>query len=694
VLYECLTGERAFGGESLTDVLSAIVSDEPGWAALPAGMPAGVRRLLRRCLEKDPRRRLRDVGEARIELEGAREEPESAVAAEPLAQLRRLRLVTGLALALAAALGAVALWALRSSEPAEPAAVRRLSIASDWLSMADNAYQSRQGLDISRDGKLVAFVGKGGIFLRRMDQAGAAPVPGTTGAGVVGMSPDGEWLGFGRGRRLLKAPLGGGMPIEVAEVPGSADQFVSSIAWSRDGNIYFSGNLDGYHALFRVPERGGTPELLLDVSDGQGTRRDMGSLQLIDDARKLLFTVAPGNRLWRPDNAKVVVLDLDSGEETIIADSGGFARYVPSGHLLVAQGDDDFTLEPFDIDRLEATGPRVPYRAGLVGKENGMVAHLAFALDGTLVHEAGGAASAARELTWFGLDGEQSVLSAGSRRFTVARLSDDSDRVAVTVQNDQGRSELWIHDVSRGGLTKLTMDDHDYQYPTWTPDGQSLIYVRSLRGQNARVFRWNVLGGEDPQELMDPGTIWFVPEDVSPDGQHLVGFTWDTETDKHWDLVVVSLEGDPTPQRFAASTGNELEPRFSPDGRWIAYDSDRSGSFEVYLKRFPEQGAAIQVSRGGGRRALWDPRGEKLYFYDGDERALMAVDVVLGPTPGAGMPERVAEIPPELAPGEWDPWGSIAADGRLLVVSKPGGPDSHIDVVLNWFDELRRLAPR
>ncbi|NIV49395.1 MAG: protein kinase, partial [Gammaproteobacteria bacterium] len=185
VLYECLTGTRAFRGDSLTDVLSAIVSDEPGWAALPASVPAGVRRLLRRCLEKDPRRRLRDVGEARIELEDAPREPGTAVAAEPTPQLRRLRLVTGLALVFATALGAVASWALRSREPAGAPPVRRLSIASDLFAVTGVNELSRQRLDISRDGTLVTFVGREGILLRRMDQAGAAAVPGTTGAGAV-----------------------------------------------------------------------------------------------------------------------------------------------------------------------------------------------------------------------------------------------------------------------------------------------------------------------------------------------------------------------------------------------------------------------------------------------------------------------------------------------------------------------------
>lgn len=323
-----------------------------------------------------------------------------------------------------------------------------------------------------------------------------------------------------------------------------------------------------------------------------------------------------------------------------------------------------------------------------------MVAHLAFALDGTMVHEATSVGRAARELTWFGIDGAQTGLNAESRRFTLASLSGDGELVAATVENDQGQSELWLHHVTRGGLTKLTVDDHDYRYPTWTPDG-SLIYLRSLRGQNARIHRWNVLGGEEPRELMDPGTIWYVPADVSPDGRHLVGFMWDTETDKHWDIEVVSLEGDPSPRRFAASTAHEMEPCFSPDGRWIAYDSDRSGSFEVYIKRFPEQGAAIQVSRSGGRRPFWDPRGGKLYFYDGDEKALMAADVVLGPTPTADVPAPLVEIPPELAPGYWESWArSMAADGRLLLISNTGTPASRIDVVLNWFDELRRLAPR
>jgi len=193
---------------------------------------------------------------------------------------------------------------------------------------------------------------------------------------------------------------------------------------------------------------------LTDLTDGKGTRRHIGPVQLIDDARKLLFNVVSGDLLFRPDNAKVVALDLDSGEETVIADPGGFARYVPSGHLLVAHGSDDFSLEPFDIGRLEATGPRVPYRAGLVGKENGMVAHLAFALDGTMVHEAASIGSATRELIWFGMDGEKAALNAEGRSFTLARLSGDRERVVVTVENDQGQSELWLHHVTRGGLTK------------------------------------------------------------------------------------------------------------------------------------------------------------------------------------------------------------------------------------------------
>jgi serine/threonine-protein kinase len=692
VLYEMLSGRTPFDGPTVTDTLGAIIHRELDWETLPVGTPPSVRRLLRRCLAKEPKRRLHSIADTRLELE---EEPEASLTADPNRQMRRLRLVTGLALAIAVVFAAMALWALRPGEPVESAAVRRLSIVSDSLSVAGvrASYHSRQGLDISRDGQRVAFVGKDAIYLRRMDQANAAPIPGTEGAGVVGLSPDGEWLVFGRGGQLIKVPLSGGAPVDVAELAGGSDGAISSIDWSRDGNIYFAGGFDGYQALFRVPERGGRPELLREVSDAQGIRRDMGSLQLIDGDRKLLFTTTRGNQVWHPDSSEVVVLDLDSGEETVVVDSGGFARYIPSGHLLVARGSDDFVLVPFDLDRLEATGTGVPYRAGLIGRGNGMMANLAFSDDGTMIHEVGGADHTAREIVWLGLDGERSASSAGSRRFTTAKLSDDGDRVAVTIANDKGRDELWLHDTERGGLTKLTVDDHDYGYPTWMPDGQSLIYMRVQRGQEARIHRWNVLTGEEPQVLLDPGTVWYVPEDVSPDGLHLIGFVWDQETDKHWDLEVVPLQGEPTPRRFAVSPSHEMYPQFSPDGEWVAYAADRSGTFEIYVKRFPEEGATIQISQGGGERPFWDPRGGKLYYLTDEADALMAVDITLSAPPRVGTPERVVGIPPNLGPDGWAPWGSIAADGRLLLLSDPARSATHLNVVLGWFEELKGLAP-
>jgi serine/threonine protein kinase len=694
VLFEVLTGRRPFHGDTVTDTLAAIVQRDVDWDVLPAATPPPLRRLLRRCLTKDARHRLHSVADARIELEDARQGPGAAGAEGDTRRGGLLRLVPGLVVALV--LGALAGWTFRSSDPVAPTTVKRLSIVSGSPSTAGvsaDAYDRLQALDISRNGELIVFVGKDQIFLRRMDQSNAVPVPGTEGATIVALSPDGEWLGFAHGGRLRRVPLSGGAPVDIAELRGDPDNTINGIAWSRDGTIYFNGGFEGYSALFRVPDRGGTPEFVLDVTDENGVRRDMTSVQLIDEDRKLLFTSTPGDTYSHPDNARVVVLDLDSGEETFVAEPGGFARYIPSGHLLVARGTDDFLLLPFDLERLEATGSGVPLRGDLVAHGRGMMVNFAFADDGTMVYEAGALGSSDHGLVWFDEDDGLSLLTDESRPFRGARLSTDGKYAAVTIGDDQDRGKLWLHDLAQDRLTMLTVDDHDYEYPVWTPDGQSVIYLRSLRGQAPQVHRWNVRAGEPSEVLLDPGTVWYLPEDVSPDGRYLASFIWDPETDTHWDLEVVSLEGDLTRRRFAEGPDDEMFPRFSPDGNWLAYTSDRSGAEEIYIKRFPERGAAIQVSRSGGDRPLWGPRGDTMYYIGEDDGALMKVEIELGAPPRIGTPQRVADLPSGLAPVSWYPWGHVAPDGRLLLVRRPERSVARINIVLNWFDELRRLAP-
>lgn len=675
LLYEMLTGARAFAGELASDIVAKIIECEPDLGALPRGVPRSVERLLRRCLEKDPRRRLRDMGDARLDLVDAIDNPAADAGNYP-GRPAFWRSAPGAAVVAAAAIMAGgAAWLGVRPDTAEPT---RPSVARFSIPAHVPPPRLGEGLAISPDGMQFAYVTDEGLTVRARDRLEAVVVVDSSAVqGSPFFSPDGTWLGFTGWDTLRKVPTAGGPAVTVAD-----SRAIGS--WIGEHIVYAD-----MHGLYRISADGGPPEELLVEPD---PLEQAASPQFLPARHAVIFTVIPtrtyitGFATTAP-GARVDVLDLTTGERHTIVRGGGRARYVPTGHLVYAAGGTLYAAV-FDLESLEVRGNAVP-----VVSEGGLL-DFAVSDEGTLIYQAG-EIDWRRELVWVDRQGREESLGAPLRAYVYPRISPDGTRVALDVLDPLDR-DILMWDLRRHQLERFTRDPAGNPIVEWSPDGRYLVFGSDRFGVT-NMFRQASDGSGEPERLLASDRLQMPV--CFPSVERLL-FSANV-AGQHRDIHTLFLDGTRRSEPLIYGPANELNADVSPDGRWIAYDSDESGQFEVYVRSYsdPYGGGRWQVSSGGGRQPLWSHDGTELFYRD-FSGAMMAASVKPGaaftPGPVVTLFEN-AGYSGEGAQGSGRTY-DLSVDGRRFLMIKalpsPDGESSpSLVVALNWFDELERLVP-
>jgi eukaryotic-like serine/threonine-protein kinase len=674
VLYELLTARPAFPGETLTDTLAAALEREPDWHALPATTPLKIRDLLRRCLHKDAARRLHDIADARIEIDEALDVSGSLsavpVAAQPSSPGGHM-LLWGLA-ALAAVGFAIALWGLvrRTRPPTRP--VTRVAVT---LPLGDRLSPSGDpAVALSPDGSRLVYAGYHAgstqLYLRSMNHFEATPIPGTAGADTPFFSPDSQWVGFFAAGKLMKVSLTGGASLPLC----SASAGSRGASWGPDDAIIFAPSTGS--GLYRVSAAGGSPTALTvpDRKKGEFSHRWP---EILPGGKALLFTI------WGGAEMRIGLLSLETGERRILLDGGAYARYF-SGHLIYARAGGLLAV-PFDLKRLQVTGSPVSVLEGVwMNTVNGAV-DLNISGDGSLVYVAAGPGSDSDSLVWVDRKGTAQPLPAPPRGYLVPRLSPDGQHLAVAIED--ANPGLWLYDLARGTLTLLTASVLN-PYQVWTRDGKRMTF----RSPPFNLDWMPADGSGAPQRLMTSENLP-LPGSWSPDGQVLAFSEQDPTTG--WDIWTLRLDGEPKPQPFLRTKSNEDAPMFSPDGHWLAYQSDESGRYEIYVRPFPGPGGKWQISTEGGTEPVWAKNGRELFYRSANK--MMAATVESKPLFAASKPRQLFEGLYDGGAFDFEPNYDVAPDGQRFLMLEPTeqakATPQQINVVLNWSDELRRLAP-
>jgi eukaryotic-like serine/threonine-protein kinase len=677
VLYELLSGYAAFGGEDVTEILAAVVRAEPDWNQLPRSTPQSIRLLLQRCLRKDRRQRLQDATGVRIEIEDALSAPASVVATAPKASNRAVlgwTLIWCMACLIVAAIAGVALWKLK---PTPPAPVSRFVFSlPPGQRFAD---LTRPSLAVSPDGKQLVYVaGAGGayqLYVRSMDSFDAKAISGTEGGGEPFFSPDSQWIGYFAGGKLKKVRITGGASVTLCEAPDAR-----GATWGSDDLIVFTPSTSG--VLFVVPAEGGVPRPLttLDSKKGEGTHRWP---EFLPGGKVVLFNATVYNA--QAATAPLSLYVLKTGERRDLTQTGMRPRYAPSGHLLFSQGG-TLMAAPFDPGRLQVTGAAVPIVEGVLQAASTGAVQFSFSDSGALAYIPGSSQAAERsKLVWVDRKGTEQPIAAPVHSFVRPRVSPDGRRLAVAIA-DSGY-QIWIYDLIRDTLTRLTFDGGVNLDAVWTPDGKRVVFESGAPGN---LF-WQPGDGSGKAERLTTNEYGQVPVSWSPDGQVLAFVELSPGTGR--DIWTLGLS-DRKSQVFLQTPFNEGAPQFSPDGRWLAYGSDESGRPEIYVQPYPGPGGKWQISSDGGTEPAWNPNGRELFFRRGNK--MMAVDVAAQANFSAGKPRMLFEG--QFAPSATlsDRNYDVSADGQRFLMVKTleqEQPISQINIVLNWFEELKEKVP-
>jgi eukaryotic-like serine/threonine-protein kinase len=657
VLYEMLSGRSPFPGSTITETIAAVLERQPDWNALPRSLPAPVLRLLRRCLEKDPERRLHDIADARIELEDLA----SADAAAPLPSPRSTAAVLAAAVAIAA-LAAAAGWALR--RPAASPEVR-LEINTPPSMFAS--------LALSPDGSSIVYVasddGLSQLWLRRLDSTTAQRIPNTVGASRPFWSPDGRSIGFFAELKLKHVDVNGGSMRTLASDIGVA----LGAAWSGSGIIVYASSPGS--ALLRVAASGGdsAPATRLEMPQQRGHLAP----QFLPDGRHFIFFVD-----GRAEARGVYVGQLDTTDTTRLFDAEGPATYIASGHLLFRRGNTLYA-HPFDAARRQLSGQPI-----VVVEQIPPDTVLSASAAGPFAYRTRLAGPGQRQLVWFDRAGR----SAGKVVYddTAAlgpALSHDGRRIAIYRYKDQNM-DIWSYDIARRSWERLTFDAGDDIYPLWSAGDTSILFGAVRHNGPVNIYRRALSAPpESERPLMAAGGRVGFPLDWSPDGRVVLYSSLDYKRGS--DLWSISADGDGKPVEVLATEFNEGLAQFSPDGRWIAYQSDKTARYEVYVRPFGRPGADVLVSTDGGTQPRWNPGGGELFYVAANDQ-LTAVTVTASPdgsslTPGVPVP-LFATTSSRSAMPIFRQQYVVAKDGQSFIVNSPVGEPATtpITVVLNW----------
>ena len=692
VLYEMLTGKPAFTGETITDVLASVVKEQPELDRLPARL----RGVVQRCLQKDPRQRWQAIGDVRIEIETLLADPQGPLAADQRAATRPLwkRAIPVLGAAvLAATIAGVVAWRFK---PSTPLTVARIPVTlGEAQILADIG---RLDVAISPDDTHVVYVANFQLYLRSTSELKAKPIPGVEDARGVSnpvFSPDGQSIAYwaGSDQTLKKIAVVGGAPVTIcpASIPWG-------MTWGSEGIVFGQNNGQG---ILRVSPDGGKPELLASVKSGEAVAHP----EMLPGGRALLFTVVTDATGW--DKAQIVVQTLKSGTRKTLIEGGSAARYVPTGHLVYAVGGTLFAV-PFDVRRLEVTGGPAPvvegvarYITGLARFSSGLarygtgVAQFDFSNRGSLIYVAGpgSGSSAQSSLALVDRKGGVESLKLPGGAYGYPRVSPSGTRVAYET-DDGDEAIVWISDLSGANAPRRLTFGGSNRYPIWSADGERVAFQSDREG-DLGIFWQRADGSGSTERLTKPEKgVAHIPDSWSPDGQQL-SFTVAKSTAAVWMLSLRDRKAIP----FAESPSSSSEASvFSPDGRWVTYQSTETGRPEVYVRPFPASATKYQIHSGGANgdaHPFWSRNGKQLFFATGPT-TFAAVNVAgeAGFTFSSPVPiPKGGLIGSNNGPRNYD----ILPDGRFLGVVPAGqgqvASAPQIQVLLNWFEDLKQRVP-
>jgi serine/threonine protein kinase/Tol biopolymer transport system component len=667
ILFEMLAGRRCFEHlDSISDGIAAILTRDPDWRALPPDTPEPIRRLLRRCLNKNAAGRLHHLADARLEIDEALASPiaSSAIHGSPT----REGLVKAVPWMIAAALAVVVVGlgvTLRMREPpsrAQPVAQFEMN-----LPPGVELYQgSTQVVAFSPAGTHVAFVGSLNglkqVYVRDLSQLDGIAVRGSENALSCFFSPAGDAVGFITDLGVFKASLRDLLVTSLA--PDALNR--GGGTWGPDGWVTFARD----NGLWQVPAEGGTARQVTTLTAGESLHAWPA---VVNDGKTILFTSVPSSGVQR---ARVETVAVDTGKRQVLIEGARFPRHTSSGHLVFYR-EGGLHAAPFDANRLSVTGPPMEVTAAVEQDSSGApLAEISSA--GSLVYLRAGVASG--RLIWVSRQAIEQPVTDVPRAYLSPRLTADNRRIVVGVG-----SELWIQDTLRSTFTRLTRQQSETaSNPVWTPDGKQVVF-RTPTG-----LRSIETDGSGRSRTIPGTTSGDFPSSVSPDGTTVA--TARRTTEGLVDIYVVSFAGDTAPRALVTGPHFEGGPQFSPDGRWLAYVSNESGQFQVYLRRYPGPEGRWTVSTGGGTSPLWNHTGTELFYRNGNK--MMAVSVATTPDVTLATPRVIFEGPysygSTIALTNYD----VSADGQRFLMVKNEAGGAHLNVALNWFSELARLAPR
>jgi eukaryotic-like serine/threonine-protein kinase len=688
VVYEMATGKRAFEGKTQASLIAKILeSDPPPISSLQPMTPPALDRVVKRCLAKDPDDRWQAARDLEVELKWIAESG-SQFSSAPTATVKGIRvlgqraLILGLgALLLVAVIASLAAWNLKPSPAPTPQPVTRTVIdlpPGQQLAALGNG----PALALSSDGTHLAYVARQGgiqqIYLRAMDSLEAKPIPGTEGAIEPFFSPDGQWVGFFAAGKLMKISVSGGAALTLGDASGPR-----GASWGSRDMIAFTPLIVG--SLQQVPVAGGAPQPLTRLEKGETAHRWP---EFLPGGNAVLFTATGATN-------QVAAQSIGTGERRNLAQGGMNPRYAPSGHLVYAQGGSLMAM-PFDSQRLTPTGGAVQMVEGVLQSPFNGDAQYNFSATGLLVYVSGGVQAAAQSrLVWVNRTGAEEPLAAPAHAYSGPRLSPDGRRVAVGI-GEQG-FQVWLYDLSRGTLTPWTFEGSNNVAPVWTPDGKRIAFTSNKEGSQ-NIFR-QLADGSGGMERLITSEYLQAPSSWSPDGQLLAFIEVNPSTQR--DIWVLRM-GDPSAgsgqvreaKPFLRTRFDEAMPQFSPDGRWLAYISNESGRYEIYVQPYPGPGGKWQISTEGGTEPAWNQNRRELFYRSGEK--MIAVDIATQPNFSAGKPRMLFEgpyLPASIPMANYD----VSPDGQRFLMVKPveqeGAAPTQINVVLNWFAELNQKVP-
>jgi len=659
VLFEMLTGRRAFEGDEVSDTLAAVLRAEPDQKALPAATPASVRRLLRRCLEKNPKRRLADIRDARLELDESSAEP---LAETPSAGRRspwRERIAWSFAVVGLVAAIAAAAWLWLHETPSVPTAQFAILAPND-TALAPDA----NTVAVAPDGESFVF-GAGGsdapwqLWWRSMDGLNVRPLAGTEGARMPFWSGDSKSIGFYADGKLKRVEVGGGPVRTLADVDSTIPL---GGAWNSEGIILFAPSFG--RPIVRISASGGASTAVTTLKEGDPQVHN--SPFFLPDGRHFLYSAATG-----PSTHVVYFASLDGGAPVRLVETNSPAQYAEPGYVLYMK-DQALMAHPFDAQHGTLVGEPVSVATSVV--LGGVV--FSVSTTRTLIYRS---TSTSNELVWVDRQGHRTGVAAPVAAYESIALSPDGKRIAFDRYSSTDQ-DVWVHDIERQLSSRFTMQGRLNNVPVWSPDGSTIAFA-TIRNGGLDIYQRKVGATSDDDEVLRANAIPILfPSDWSRDGRFLMYYRTDTKT--RLDTWVLPLFGDRTPMKILGTPYNESQGQFAPDGKSFAFVSDESGQPQVYLQSFPSPTLQAQVSTGGGTQPRWRPDGRELFYLAPDGK-IMAVSMRGNATLETDAPRPMFDTP--LDSGALRQTYAVSPDGQRFLLQVPSASSSStLTVLLNW----------